>query len=326
MPTKRKQPLPTVGILYAGEMGSALGRLLGAGGLRVVTTLAGRGPRTRRLCREAGLEVLPSLAEVVRQAKVVVSLVPPSAALAVAEQVAAAAREPGPGRLYVDANAVSPETATAIGAVLAAAPVAYVDAAIHGLASQLACGAMLYLSGSRAAEVAGLLGRWLPVQVVGDRPGQASALKGLLAGMSKGLSALFAEVAVLARASGLSESFLERCRAYYPGLMEVIDRMLPTYPRHAGRRVEELREIEQTQRALGLEPLMVRAARQVTEAMAEADLDEPAALPWTTERVVEELHDRARGGLKCPRGVLSHRRWRSGFLPSPPYSGERGWG
>ena len=51
----------TVGILYAGEMGAALGRALAADGLRIVTTLECRGPRTQRLCREAGLEELPDL-------------------------------------------------------------------------------------------------------------------------------------------------------------------------------------------------------------------------------------------------------------------------
>jgi hypothetical protein len=55
---------PTVGILYPGEMGAALGRLLREDGVRVVTTLEGRSPRTRRLCAEAGLSVLGSLAEV----------------------------------------------------------------------------------------------------------------------------------------------------------------------------------------------------------------------------------------------------------------------
>ena len=71
---------PVVGILHPGELGSRLGEVLISRGRRVIATLEGRGPRTRRLCREAGLEVVGSFDEVVRTADVVLSAVPPSAA------------------------------------------------------------------------------------------------------------------------------------------------------------------------------------------------------------------------------------------------------
>jgi 3-hydroxyisobutyrate dehydrogenase-like beta-hydroxyacid dehydrogenase len=286
-----------VGILYTGEMGTALGRALIGRGLRVVTTLEGRSPRTGSLCHQAKLEVLPSLHEVVRLADLVVSVVPPSAAVGVAREYADLADVAPAGRLYVDANAVSPATAVEVGQVLAGRGVDYVDAAINGLAAALHTGAIVYLSGARAAEVAALFGRSLRVQVVGDMPGKASALKGALAGLSKGLTALFVEIAVMAREAGLSEFFLERCRAFYPGVMEVVERMLPTYPRHALRRADEMGELEDAMLSLGLRPDMVHAARQVTTAMAEAGLEQPeGAPPWTTGRFLEALY--ASGALQ----------------------------
>lgn len=288
------RPAPVVGVLYAGEMGSSLGRVLIGDGLRVVTTTEGRSPRTARLCREAGLEELPSLAEVVRAADVVISVVPPSAALQSARDYAALAHLAPAGRLYVDANAVSPATAEAMGRVLAEAGVDYVDAAVNGLASRLTAGAVVYLSGTRAPEVARLFGRTLRVQVVGDAPGKASALKGALAGLSKGLTALFVEIAVAAREAGVGDFFLERCRAYYPGVMEVVERMLPTYPRHATRRAEEMAELDEAITALGLRPDVVRAAGGVTRAVAAAGLEDR---PWTADGVLEALH--AGGALRA---------------------------
>ncbi len=277
---------PAIGILYAGEMGAALGRVFLDEGLRVVTTLNERGPRTRSLCHDAGLEVVKSLADVVRAADIVVSAVPPSAALQVARDYAALAQTAPVGRLYVDVNAVSPATAVEIGEVLAGAGVDYVDAAINGLASVLRTGAILYLSGARAGEVAHVLRRSLNIKVVGDVPGKASALKGALAGLSKGLTALFLEIAVMAREADLSEFFMERCRSFYPGVMEVVDRMLPTYPRHAGRRAQEMGELEDAMLALDLQPNMVRAAKDVTRAVAQAGLAGAA----TAEQVVAEIH------------------------------------
>jgi len=303
--------MPTVGILYTGEMGSALGRVFLEAGLRVVTTLEGRSPRTQRLGREAGLDVLPSLRDVVRIADIVVSVVLPSAALGVAKEYAAlAAVGPSPlplsptgrgvgvrGRLYVDANAVSPATEVEVGRVLADLGVNYVDAAIHGVAARLRAAGILYLSGARAPEVAALFGRALRVQVVGDVPGKASALKGALTGLSKSLTAMFVEMATLAREAGLSEFFLDGCRHFYPGVMEAVGRMLPTYPRHARRRAEEMEELEDAMRLLGLKPSMARAAGQVIRAMAEAHLEQSLeASPWTAERVLEALH--ASGALR----------------------------
>src|SRR5437763_16776737 len=95
---------PVIGILHAGELGTRLGEVLASGGRRVIATLEGRGPRTQRLCQEAGLEVVGSFAEVVRLADVVFSVAPPSAAVSVAEQYAAAVRGLDRPRLFVDAN------------------------------------------------------------------------------------------------------------------------------------------------------------------------------------------------------------------------------
>ena len=84
-------------------MGGALLR----GGARVVASVAGRSERTARLARAAGLELLPGLDELMAEADVVFSIVPPAEAGAVAAAVRGA-------RLVADLNAVSPETARAL--------------------------------------------------------------------------------------------------------------------------------------------------------------------------------------------------------------------
>ena len=56
--------MSTIAIIHPGELGSALGRHLTENGHRVLVTLDGRSERTRSLCREARLEVLPTLRHV----------------------------------------------------------------------------------------------------------------------------------------------------------------------------------------------------------------------------------------------------------------------
>ena len=292
-----------IGLLYPGEMGAAVGGLLRRDGRHVFTTLEGRGPATRRGCQAAGLETLESLQEVVRTASVLLVLVPPAAALAVAVQVRErlGRRRQGDRLVYVDLNSVSPETACAAAEVFAGAPVDFVDGAILGLASRLGEQSVLYLSGALAGPVAELFAGSVPVRVLGDQPGQASTMRMLLSGLTKGVIALFVEMALAARQAGVLEALLAEYRQGYPGVLEVVDRILPTYPRHAARRGQEMAEVEKTLTHLGLCPAVVPGVRRLIAAMGECGIDGGQDNSWSAREVVDALH--ARGLLR--RGPAS---------------------
>ncbi|MCL9797673.1 NAD(P)-binding domain-containing protein, partial [Frankia sp. AgKG'84/4] len=72
-------------IVSPGAMGAALGRGYAEGGTRVLACVAGRSQRTRALAR--GLELVDSLADAVGAADVVLSVVPPAQAPAVAAAI-----------------------------------------------------------------------------------------------------------------------------------------------------------------------------------------------------------------------------------------------
>jgi 3-hydroxyisobutyrate dehydrogenase-like beta-hydroxyacid dehydrogenase len=282
-----------VGLLYPGEMGTAVGTLLRRAGCRVVTTLADRGPTTQRNCRAAGFEVLPGVQDVVRTASVLLSLVPPGAALQVAEEVRAAldpSRSDQP--TYVDLNSLSPDTAHAIAGLFAGTGVEFVDGAISGPAARLEKGCVLYLSGPQAARVAALFEGRMALQVLGDRPGQASTIRMLLSGLTKGVVALFVEMALAARQAGVLDRLLTAYRGSYPGIMEVVERSLPTYPLHAARRGTEMAEVEKTLTQLGLGPTVVPGVRELTVAIGQCWTGADPSQRWTTSEIVEELHAR----------------------------------
>ena len=98
--------MTTIGILWPGAMGSALGRAWGEGGVRVVTTVAGRSERTRRLARD--LTLLGSVDEVVAASDAVVSIVPPARAVDQAHEIADAVTRTGRHPVVADLNAISP--------------------------------------------------------------------------------------------------------------------------------------------------------------------------------------------------------------------------
>src|SRR6478752_137722 len=165
----------TVGIVSPGAMGSAVGQVLAAGGARVIATLEHRSARTAKLAD--GIELLPTLDDVVAAAEIVLSIVPPGEALAVAVAVAEAARRMDADPTVADLNAIAPSTMDAVAARLEGAGLAVVDGSISGPPPRRPGTTTVYLSGARAAEIASLPAPALELRVVGDRIGMASAIK-----------------------------------------------------------------------------------------------------------------------------------------------------
>lgn len=264
---------PTIAVLHLGEMGAALAAMLRGRGKRVVTCVDGRSDLTIRRCHDAGVEILPDLAELTRVSDVVVCVVPPAAAEAVATRYAAQAHLAPKDAIYVDANSIRGELAVALADMIQRAGRAFVDASINGLAARLSISGTMYLSGERSGEVAELFERCIRVRLLGGEPGRASALKMLLAGLSKGVCALFLELGLLARRQGLLDELLQASSEIYPGISALAHRMLPTYARHASRRAMEMNELEQTLRSAGQQPCVVAAVRRLHEPLSRASLD-----------------------------------------------------
>jgi 3-hydroxyisobutyrate dehydrogenase-like beta-hydroxyacid dehydrogenase len=260
--------MPTVGIVSPGAMGSALADALARGGARVVATLAGRSERTARLAGGAPLELLPDLAAVVREADVVLSIVPPEAAPAVAADVRGAA-------LFVDLNAIAPATVRAFEGEI-------VDGSISGPPPWNAGTTRVYLSGPRAAEVAALPFEGVDRIVVGEEVGSASAVKMSTASVYKGSSALLANALMAAYANGVLEHVLADLRAAAPELVGNVERRLAVATTKAHRYVGEMREISATQEAAGLTPALFEGIAEVYEWLARSPLAD--ASPEDVER------------------------------------------
>jgi 3-hydroxyisobutyrate dehydrogenase-like beta-hydroxyacid dehydrogenase len=262
----------TVGILYCGEMGSAFGKLLRNGGMRVITTCQGRSRATEDRARSSGIEILPTLDDVVAKSHFVFSLVLPSAAVDVARQYISCHPLRPQGSVFVEANSISLEALGQIDRMMAEQNIPLVDAAFNGVAQRLEDLGLLHISGPEAGSVAAICRGLLRVNCLGAEIGSASRLKLLMSGIAKGLVALFLEVAALAEQAEMSEAFLETCHEFYPAVMTVIERVLGTYPRHAARRASEIRDIEQMGRALQLRPGMTHEAGELIQLMA--------SIPW----------------------------------------------
>jgi 3-hydroxyisobutyrate dehydrogenase-like beta-hydroxyacid dehydrogenase len=234
--------VPVVAIVAAGNMGAAVARRLGEHGVKVITTLAGRGAASVARAREAGMTDVPR--DRLCEAQFVLSILPPSSALGFAQLMApalqAAARKP----VFVDCNAVSPDTAREIGAVVAGTGAPFIDAAIIGLPPKVGGpGPHLYASGADAARLQALAAFGLDVRVLDGSVGAASALKMCYAGINKGVCAIAAAMILAAARSGASTALYQEMGESLPGLLNSLRRQVPDMLPKAYRWVGEMHEI-----------------------------------------------------------------------------------
>jgi 3-hydroxyisobutyrate dehydrogenase-like beta-hydroxyacid dehydrogenase len=164
---------PTIGILSPGGMGHALGTVLVQHGLRVLTNLQGRSLRTAALAVQAGMVDVGDDATLVREVDILLSVLVPAHALALAERMAVAVRATGIELLFADCNALSPRTVKSIERLLYEAGAEVVDVGIIGAPPRLGCAeTRLYASGPNAARLAILNEYGLDVRVIGRRWGR----------------------------------------------------------------------------------------------------------------------------------------------------------
>ena len=253
-------------------MGAALAEVLLNRGFDVITTLAGRSPRSAEYCERSGVATRKCLADVVSEADVIISTVTPDAAVAVASRVGREAARLDASLIYVDANSISPQTIGRIADEFRDSNVQFVDAAIHGLASRLTTQVTIFVSGSTSGVVSGLFGTDVRVRILGDEPGNASLMKMTLGGMSKGIIGLFLQSSLLAQHFGMADEFCDELGHYYPDILNFVERSLPTYGQHAARRAAEMRELETTLGVAGLPTGMAVELTRLFSALNESDM------------------------------------------------------
>jgi 3-hydroxyisobutyrate dehydrogenase-like beta-hydroxyacid dehydrogenase len=247
-----------VGVLHPGAMGSAAGAALRAHGHEALWASEGRSAATAARAQAAGMSDVGTVAALLARADVVLSICPPHAALETAELAA------GFEGVYVDANAVSPDTARAAQVAVGGR---FVDGGIIGPPPAQPGTTRLYLSGEEAAAVAALFaGGSIEAIVLDGDVGAASALKMAYAAWTKGTAALLVAIRATARANDVDDDLLAEWARSQPRLAERCERAVEASDEKAWRWVAEMREIAQTFAAAGQPDGFHLAAAEVFEA------------------------------------------------------------
>jgi len=236
-----------VAVLGLGEAGGTIASGLAAAGCAV----RGWDP----VAAPPGIERADTPADAVAGASLVLSVTTAAHALDAAES---AAPTLGEGQLYADLNTTAPVLKIEVAAVIAPTGAGFADVALLGPVPVRGIATPALASGDgaqRFAELVGPLG--VPVEVVGDQPGDAAGLKLLRSVFMKGLAAAVLESVEGAKTRG-ADGWLRREIAAVLG-EPLLERLLTGTVTHAERRLDEMEAAAAYLEELGVEPLVSRA-------------------------------------------------------------------
>src|SRR5258705_9759025 len=124
--------MAVVGVIAQGMMGAGVGRRLHETGAAVRTLLSGRSSQSAERARAAGMESAANEHTLLAGSDFFLSILPPGEAEALARHLAPALKALDRKPVYVDCNAVSPQTAIGIGEIIAPTGADFVDGGIIG--------------------------------------------------------------------------------------------------------------------------------------------------------------------------------------------------
>lgn len=279
----------TIAVVAQGSMGAGVGKRLNERGATVRTLLSGRSGKSAERARAAGMQPASDEKALLDGADVFLSILPPDQAESLARQLSPALTALAKKPVYVDCNAVSPQTVEKIAAAVAPTGADFVDAGIIGGPPREGYSPAIYASGPAVAKTAILRDwgiDWRPI----DGPiGAASGLKMSYAGITKGTTAIAAAMLLGAARFGCGEALIAELSKSQPDLLKRMRGSIPGMYDKAYRWVGEMEEISDFLGANKPSSDMYAAIARLYEFLAAAEAEKAAAGPDNAIKTLDRV-------------------------------------
>jgi 3-hydroxyisobutyrate dehydrogenase-like beta-hydroxyacid dehydrogenase len=270
---------PIIGFIGFGEVAYYLSRGLRKEGVEHILAYArsmakpGYGEGIRHRAQEAGVELTPTLEELVTRSELVISAVYGHVALEVAED---AARFIHPGSLFADLNNAPPSAKKQGAEVIHAKGAKFVDIGLFETPARAEHKALMVVSGDGAELFKEVMSKYgMNIEVIPGEAGKATTIKTLANIYIKGIQALCLELALSAYQAGVDLDLLG----------PLVVRPVATLPReqdmafwivrgglYATRKAAELQDMLETIEGWGIDPIMMKATIQRLNLIAQYEL------------------------------------------------------
>src|SRR5712691_3237951 len=236
--------MAVIGLIAQGMMGSGVGRRLRESGAEVRTLLSGRSPASAERAEAAGMVAAANERELLSGADFFLSILPPGEAEPLARRLAPALTALERKPVYIDCNAVSPQSVIRIGEILAPTGAHFIDAGIIGGPPQPGKkGPSIYASGEHVREALPLRDWGIDLRAVDGPIGAASGGKMSYAGITKGTTAIAAAMLLGAARFGCAEALIAELSDSQPQMLARMRSNIPGMYDKAYRWVAEMEEI-----------------------------------------------------------------------------------
>lgn len=290
---------PSIGFIGFGEVAPVFSKPIGEQGAKVavydvlLATAQGRRILQERV-RADGIVFRP-LAEVVGDSDYVLSTVTTQAARKVARESAVYLR---PGQVFIDLNSTSPSVKIEVGRIIEPSGADFVEGAILGAVGATGVQTRILIGGARGREAAETLAELgLKTSYYSPEIGKASTFKMLRSIFSKGLEALLLELLIAGRRAGIEKDL-------WQDIMDLMTRnpfdrvasnWVQTHAVAHERRYHEMRQVVETMREIGVDPVMTAGTEAFFKRSLSLGLNEAFPVkPESVEAVVDHLERRLR--------------------------------
>jgi 3-hydroxyisobutyrate dehydrogenase-like beta-hydroxyacid dehydrogenase len=262
-----------IGVIGLGEAGGSIAAGLKQAGADVTGFDARLDvPAVRSRAEGLGIFLAPSLSELAKRSNIILCLTHASSAVSVAREIAPHLL---PQHVYSDWNSGGPKLKKEVASAIESSGAAFVDGAVMSAVVPLGHKVQVLLSGSGANKfLEATTGLGMNLEVVGENPGDASAMKMLRSMLVKGLEALILEFLITARKFSAEEKVLSQLNGTLPmhDWNELAARLASRSFQHGRRRAQELGQVAETLREVGIEPMVIAGAEKRLTWFADKEL------------------------------------------------------
>ena len=235
--------MAVIGVIAQGMMGAGVGRRLHESGAKVRTLFSGRSQASVERAKAAGMAAAADERELLSDADFFLSVLPPGEAETLAGKLAPTLMTLDRKPVYIDCNAISPQTAMRVGEIIAPTGAHFVDAGIIGGPPRPGYSPTIYASGPTAGQTAVLRDWGIDWRVIDGPIGAASGLKMSYAGITKGTTAIASAMLLGAARFGCGEALIAELTESQPEMLARLRSGIPRMYDKAYRWVAEMEEI-----------------------------------------------------------------------------------